>query len=156
MRASHQPIQIRTVSQSPHTPQEICEAFLRTELWPSFQGYGPLPGIRSAAFEVQTPGWTGSVIRVRNTDGSSHAEEITRWDPEQGISIRFRDFASPVRHLATHFTEEWHFRRTAEGTEVTRIMEMHPRNWLGAWLLRPISRLMKQAFEHHNRKLAAS
>ncbi|MDX1905453.1 MAG: SRPBCC family protein [Bacteroidia bacterium] len=148
------PILIHTVSGSPHSPEEICAAFLRTEEWSTFQGSGPLPGIRRAAFEVKTPGWTGSVIRVHNTDGSSHAEEITRWDPERGISIHFRNFASPVRHLATHFTEDWHFLRTAGGTEVTRTMTMYPRHWLGALLLRPISRLMKQAFEAHNRKLA--
>ena len=39
----------------PLTPDEIAEQILDITNWPDFQGYGPLPGIKTAEFEVRTP-----------------------------------------------------------------------------------------------------
>ena len=57
-------------------PEDIARQILDLTKWPEFHGYGPIPGIKVAEFEVQTPGIVGSRIRVTNQDGSSHIEEI--------------------------------------------------------------------------------
>ena len=64
----------------PLRPNEIAEQVLDITNWPDFEGYGPLPGNTSAEFEVRTPEFVGSRIRVENTDGSSHVEEIVEWE----------------------------------------------------------------------------
>ena len=64
-------------------PEEIARQILDLDLWPGFEGYGPLPGIRAAEFEARTPEVVGTRIRVTNTDGSSHVEEIVEWEPDR-------------------------------------------------------------------------
>lgn len=123
--------------------------FLNIERWSEFKGYSILPGIKSARFETQKPEWKGSRIRVQNTDGSSHVEEIIEWDVEHKIALKFQEFDSPLRTLATHFIETWTFRKSANGTNISRSMIMYPKNWIGWLMLLPISRLMKKAFEKH-------
>ena len=59
-------------------PERIAEQILDLGLWPGFRGYGPLPGIRAAEFEARTPEVVGTRIRVMDTDGSVHVEEIGR------------------------------------------------------------------------------
>ncbi len=143
------PVEIQisgVVSQSPH---EICEEFLNLRRWPEFKGYSILPGIKKAEFEVKTPAVVGSIIRVQNTDGSSHVEKIVAWDVDNQISMRFQDFSPPLQRLASHFIETWTFRPVGGGTEVTRKMLMFPKGWLGWVVLQPISRLMKKAFVEH-------
>jgi hypothetical protein len=36
-------------------PKRVAEQILDLDLWPGFEGYGLLPGIRTAEFEVRTP-----------------------------------------------------------------------------------------------------
>lgn len=143
------PIDIELTGIVRQSSQEICEEFLNLRRWPEFKGYSFLPGIKKAEFEVKTPAVVGSIIRVQNTDGSSHVEEIVVWDVDNQISMRFQDFSPPLRGLATHFVETWTFRPVGGGTEVTRKMLMVPKGWLGWVVLRPISRLMKKAFLQH-------
>jgi hypothetical protein len=45
-------------------PEEIARQILDLSKWPEFHGYGPIPGIRTAAFAVHTPGVVGTRIRV--------------------------------------------------------------------------------------------
>jgi hypothetical protein len=140
-------IEIKITAHLRKTPQEICAELLDTGRWPEFQGYSILPGIRNAHFETQTPGMVGSRIKVQNTDGSSHIEEIVEWDAARKVMLKFQEFESPLRNLATHFLETWEFRPSEAGTKVTRRMAMYPKGLPGWLLLLPISRLMKKAFE---------
>lgn len=141
------PIEIKIIGVVRRSPQEISADILDTKRWPEFTGYAFLPGIEEAHFETQTPDVVGSRIKVRNTDGSTHIEEIVEWGLPNRLALKFQAFESPVKHLATHFLEVWAFRQTADGTEVTRSMTMYPKGIAGAILLVPISRLMKKAFE---------
>jgi hypothetical protein len=129
------------------TSPEICLEFLDTERWSEFKGYSFLPGIEHAHFETKTPEIIGSRIKVRNTDSSSHVEEIIEWDVQKRVALRFQEFDSPLKHLASHFIETWTFHPVSGGTEVTRAMSMYPKGVLGWLMLKPISRLMKKAFE---------
>jgi hypothetical protein len=141
------PISIQIQRTNKRSSEEICSAFLDTERWSEFEGYSILPGIEHAQFEVRTPEYVGSRIKVQNKDGSGHVEEIMEWDTTRKVVLKFQDFTPPLKHLATHFIETWEFQKTAAGTLTIRRMDMFPIGFMGWLTLLPISRLMKKAFE---------
>ncbi len=141
------PIEIKVHGRTQKSSQEMCETFLDTERWSEFTGYSILPGIKAAHFETRTPTVVGSRVKVFNTDGSSHVEEIIEWDVVNKIAMKFQEFDPPLKHLATHFIEEWSFSTSNHETEVTRKLTMYPKGIFGWLMLQPISRLMKKAFE---------
>jgi len=141
------PIKIKIVGRIRKSSQDVCAQFLDLERWPDFKGYSILPGIQSAIFEIKTPAILGSRIKVQNTDGSSHVEEIIQWDTTSGIAMKFENFSPPLQRFASHFIEMWEFRPAAGGTDVIRSMLMYPKNALGWFILFPISKLMRKAFE---------
>lgn len=147
------PIEIKIHGHTQKTSQEICSTFLDTERWSDFKGYSILPGIKNASFEIRTPTLAGSRIKVQNTDGSSHVEEIIEWDETSKIVLRFQEFNSPLKKLATHFIETWSFGKSNSDTDVTRSMTMYPKGLIGWLLLMPISQLMKKAFEKNSTQL---
>ena len=150
------PIEIEIHGHTQQSSQDICLALLDTARWPEFTGYSILPGIKSARFEVRTPNIVGSRIKVQNTDGSSHVEEIVEWDVVNRVALKFQEFQPPLKHLATHFLETWRFEKSANGTDVSRSMAMYPKGWLGWLMLLPISYLMKKAFERNLSQLGDS
>ena len=146
------PVEVKIAGHIRKSSAEICQEILDTERWSEFKGYSILPGIKSARFEVKTQELIGSRIRVQNDDGSSHVEEIIEWDVANRIALRFQEFDSPLRRLATHFIETWEFRKSSAGTDATRTVRMYPRGVLAWMMLIPISRMMKKAFEAHLRQ----
>ncbi len=131
------------------TPKDIAHKILDVAKWPEFKGYAFLPGIKHAEFEVQTPGIVGSRIRVINTDGSSHVEEIVEWQPDQRLTMMLKDFSPPLSWLATGFEETWEFIRLHHGTEVTRSFKVNARSSLTRICLLPISWFLKKAVARH-------
>ncbi len=146
-------IQITGTSTLPS--EEICELILDVSLWSSFKGCGPLPGIRSAFYDVRFPSIVHSKISVQNTDGSMHIEEIIEWDPQRRIVFLLKDFTSVLKNFATHFVEVWEFERKAEITHIKRTIAMYPSGILGSLLLIPISALMKKALEKNIKEITA-
>lgn len=130
-------------------PEEIARQILDLSKWPEFQGYGMLPGIRSAEFETRTAEIVGTRIRVTNTDGSRHVEEICVWDLPRRLEMRMRDFSPPLSRLATEFLERWDFSRDEQQTEVTRSFAMFPTSSLARPALWLISRLLRKAVARH-------
>lgn len=145
------PIEIRVTARSPKSPRELCAEFLDTDRWTEFEGYLFLPGVRRAEVETRTPVMVGTRIRVQNTDGSAHLEEIIEWDAPRRIAVKFGEFQPPLSHLATHFIEAWDFRETGAGTHVVRTMRMYPKSVFGWLALRLVAILMKRAFEKQMR-----
>jgi hypothetical protein len=139
------PLRISIHGFSSQSPQAVCAAFLDFSRWPQFSGYGPLPGIRSAAFEARTPELAGSRIRVHNTDGSSHVEEIVEWMDGQRITLRFDEFQPPLSRIASHFIERWELAPSGGGTRITRSLEFYPTGFAGRMLLIPIAWMMRRA-----------
>jgi len=137
----------------PLSPQQVADQILDLTNWPKFNGYGPLPGIRSAEFERRTPESIGTRIRVTNTDGSSHVEEIVEWRPEERLRLRMEGFSPPLSRLATHFSETWEFRREQDATLVTRSFELHPRSAMATPALWLIARLLKRAIDRNLRQM---
>ncbi len=136
----------------PLAPGDIASRILDVARWPDFAGSWPIPGIAAAEFEVRTPGVVGSRVRVTNTDGSSHVEEIVQWQPGESLRLQMKEFSPPLSRLATEFVESWAFRRLGGATRVTRSFELHPKSgwtrpvlWLIAWLLkRAIARHLRE------------
>lgn len=131
------------------TPEEIAEQILDVTKWPDFQGYGPIPGIKTAEFEIRTANVVGSRIRVTNLDGSTHVEEIMLWRPEERIQLHMQNFSPPLSRLAAGFVETWEFQRVGNKTKVLRSFEMNAKSiaaWPVLWL---ISFVLKQAIDRH-------
>ena len=134
-------------------PEEIARQILDLTKWPEFHGYGPIPGIKVAEFEVQMPGIVGSCIRVTNTDGSKHVEEIVEWQPDHRLQLHMKDFSAPLSRLATRIEETWEFERIGNETKVTRSFQMHAKSVLALPLLWMISFLLKRAIARHLREM---
>jgi Polyketide cyclase / dehydrase and lipid transport len=139
----------------PLAPEDIAGRILDVARWPDFAGCWPIPGITAAEFEARTPGVVGSRIRVINTDGSSHIEEIVEWQPDRRLQLRMEQFSPPLSRLATEFLESWAFRRLGGATRVTRSFELHPKSPVARPVLWLISLLLKRAIARHLREMSA-
>jgi hypothetical protein len=138
-------------------PAEVCFArILDVERWPSFRGFGPIPGIRSARFRRRTPEVVGSEIEVVNLDGSSHVEEVVEWRAPSRIVMRMAGFSPPLAGLASHFVETWSLAPSAGGTRVTRRFELVAASWRGRLVLPVIAWLLGRASARHLRELDAA
>jgi hypothetical protein len=134
-------------------PADIAGRILDLANWTDFKGYAVLPGIKAAGYEVRTPGVVGSRIRVTNTDGSSHVEEIIEWQPDRSLRLRMNEFSAPLSRLATEFQESWAFHRLDKGTRVTRSFELHPKSAIARPALWLISLLLRRAIAWHLRQM---
>lgn len=137
----------------PLTPDEILRQILDVSNWTEFQGYGVLPGIKQAEFAVRTPEIVGSKIKVTNSDGSSHVEEIVEWHPDRRLTLQFQEFSPPVSRLAKRFDEIWDFERLSTGTRVVRSFELYAKSALTWPVLWAISILLKRAVARHLRQM---
>lgn len=124
--------------------------------WREFTGYGPLPGITCAEYERHTANMVGSRIRVQNTDGSTHVEEITVWEPGVQVAMRLGEFTPPLCYLATHFTEEWSFADDHGVTRVTHSFALFPKYTVTRPLLWLIAQLFQRAIARHLTNMAAA
>ena len=136
-------------------PDVIAHQILDLSEWPSFVGYGPLPGVKRAEFEVKRPEIVGTRIRVWNTDGSSHVEEIVEWEPERRLRLHMHEFSPPLSRLATSFYELWEFTRDGGQTLVIRSFELNARSALTRPILCLIAILLRKAIARHLNALSA-
>ena len=149
-----QPIQFSCQSQLSLTPVEIADQILDLSKWPDFTGYGPLPGIEAAEFDIKTADVVGTKIRVTNADGSSHVEEIVVWDPPRRLQLHLTDFSPPLSRLATSFDETWELERHGDNTTVVRAFALHPTSNVTRPALWLIAQLLQKAVSRHLRQLA--
>lgn len=147
------PITFSCSAALPKAGADIAASILDVANWTDFKGYGVLPGIKSAMYEVQTPGIVGSRIRVTNTDGSSHVEEIIEWDPKHSLRLQMNEFSPPLCRLATQFLESWTFQQSGSKTTVTRAFDLYPRSALVRPVLWLLSLLLKRAITKHLRQM---
>jgi len=134
-------------------PADIAGRILDLAHWTDFTGYAVLPGIQAAEFEVRTPGVVGSRIRVTNTDGSRHVEEVVEWQDDKLLRLRLTEFSAPLSRLATEFVESWASEREGTATGVTRSFELHPKSGLARPVLWLIAFLLKRAIARHLRQM---
>jgi len=143
------PITFECNQSLPLAPEAIAEQILDLKRWPDFRGYGPLPGIKTAEFELRTPNVVGSRIRVINTDGSRHMEQIVEWQPTSRLRLHMHEFAAPLSHLAVEFFETWSFQGGRDETQVCRTFELWPRSNFTRPALWMISLLLRRAIDRH-------
>jgi hypothetical protein len=134
-------------------PEDIAKQILDLTKWPDFHGYGPIPGIKSAEFDFQTPNIVGTRIRVTNLDGSSHVEEITEWQPDHRVRLEMKEFSPPLSWLASTFEEIWDFERMEDQTKVSRSFRLHAKSRLARCLLWLMSFLLRRAIARHLREM---
>jgi hypothetical protein len=147
------PITFTCAETLPLAPEDIARQILDLSKWADFHGYGPIPRIKDAEFDVQTPGIVGSRIRVTNRDGSSHVEEIVEWEPDHCLRLEMKEFSAPLSRLATGFEETWEFKRTGDETHINRSFRLHPKSLLARLLLWVISFFLKRAIARHLREM---
>lgn len=133
----------------PLRPEEIASQILDLTKWRQFDGYGPLPGIKEAAFETKTAEIVGTRIRVTNRDDSTHVEEIVEWEPTRRLRLHMHEFSLPLSRLAMSFDEIWQFERVGDRTHVVRSFDLHPRSALTRPLLWLLSFLLRRAIARH-------
>lgn len=150
------PITFNCTSTLSLAPEEIAGQILDLANWTGFSGYGPMPGIKTAAFETRTPGVVGTRIKVTNTDGSSHVEEIVEWEPDRRLRLDMKEFSAPLSRLANGVVETWEFERLDNGTRVVRSFEMHPKSFITRPVLWLISFLLARAVARHLRQMGGS
>lgn len=154
MNFAMQPIVFSCQRTIPKSGTEIAAEIANMERWSEFDGYGPLPGIERAEYELRTETMIGSRVRVRNRDGSTHVEEFYEWDPGHKISMKLHEFSPPLSRLATHFLEEWTFVPQGSATHVTRTFQLFPKSSFTRPLLWIISLLFRRAVAHHLAQMA--
>jgi hypothetical protein len=137
----------------PLAASEVCMAIVQVERWPEFEGYGLVPGIAQAHYELRTESMVGSRVRVRNTDGSTHTEEIIVWHPDDRVTIRMSDFSRPLTWFADHFIEDWRLSPQDRSTLVARTFHLHPKNAIGRGVLWFASLFLRKAVARHLRRL---
>lgn len=136
----------------PLSPDEIGRQMLDLSNWPQFNGYGPIPGIQSATFEIRTPDVVGTRIQVTNRDGSRHVEEIVDWQPDR-IEMHMKDFSPPLSKFASRIEEVWTSELGSEGTNVTRTFHLYPKTFLSKVMLRIITFFLKRGIARHLRDM---
>lgn len=140
----------------PKSAEEISLEIADLDNWPDFTGYWVLPGIKEAKYEKRTAEMVGSRISVCNLDGSTHTEEIYKWDPALELGLKLMDFSPPLNRLATHFLEEWHFKAMENGTMAKRSFELYARSRASRPFLWLISRMFRRAIRKHMSHIADS
>lgn len=140
------PIEFKVEKTIKNSPSEICENVLDVSTWSSFDGYGFLPGIEKAFYERRNDELVGSRIRVKNSDGTEHLEEILEWETNKKLVMKIYDFPTALSYMATHFIEEWNFKKLAKDeTLVTRKFQIYPTSFLTRPLLGQIAGFMERA-----------
>lgn len=136
-------------------PEKICEKVLDVANWSDFDGYGILPGIEKAEFEKRTKAIDGSRIRVTNSDGSEHIEDIIEWDLGKRLGMKMHEFPTTLSYIATHFIEDWNFEESSDNeTLIIRKFELYPTSFLTRPVLRQISSLLRKGVEKHLDQIA--
>jgi hypothetical protein len=129
--------------------EEIAAGILDLSKWPEFEGYGVLPGVKSATFELKTPEIVGTRIRATDRDGSTHVEEIVEWAPDRQIKLRMSDFSPPLSRIATCFEETWLFDRQDDRTQAVRQFALFPKSAVARPPLWVVAQLLKRAIARH-------
>jgi hypothetical protein len=148
------PIEFEVEKTIKSSAKEICEKVLDVTEWSNFNGYGLLPGIEKAEFEKQTDKMIGSRIRVKNSDGSEHIEEILEWELGEKIVMKIHGFPTTLSFMATHFIEEWNFEKLGKDEMlVTRKFHLFPVSFLTRHFLKQTAILFETAIAEHLDKI---
>lgn len=130
-------------------PRYIFDSFMQIEKWNDFKGLGIIPGIKNANFIIKTDSIKGTIICVKNSDGSSHKEEILAFEKDTYLKIKMYDFSKPLSYFASFFIEEWSLKKIEDGYKLERSMTLHSKGMISKFILKVISLTLKKAIYVH-------
>ncbi len=135
-------------------PDVVWAELTAIENMTSFVGFGPIPGIKSAAWLSGDGASLGAVRRVTNRDGSTHKEAIVEFEPGRCVEDRIYDFDSPVRFLLKEIRDRFVLASAGAGTRLERrVIFVAKGPW--AWpATRLLSALFRRAAERQHAVLA--
>jgi hypothetical protein len=125
------------------------------DAWPSFPGFGPVPGIVEATLANGAEIGVGSRIRVTNTDGSVHHEVIQAFEVGRHLTIQM-ELTPPASYVMAGIEERVDVEAHGEGTRITRRFTVRPRWFFTApiaWLI--AHGFLHRAVERHNAAVRA-
>jgi hypothetical protein len=140
----------------PKSGVEISLEIANMDKWTEFTGFWILPGIKEAKYEKRTAEMVGSRIAVCNMDGSTHTEEIYKWNPSRELGLKLMEFSPPLNRIATHFLEEWEFKAMDGGTMAKRSFALYAKSRASRPFLWIISLLFRRAIKKHLAQMAQS
>jgi carbon monoxide dehydrogenase subunit G len=136
-------------------PQSVWRLLTDIHKMPMFSGFGPIPGIQSARWVVGESCLEGAARQVRNTDGSTHIEDVVIAAPPSRLEDRIHGFTSPFRLLVREVRDRFELvpKDGATVLERTFAIELKSPVWLPvAAMLVP---LLRQAVRRHHRAIIA-
>lgn len=146
---STKPFRFSVNAQVELSPAEVMDQILEVSRWSDFPGYGFIPGIDKAQFQVWCDEIVDSRILVENTDGSRHVEEVVDYVSEQRICFEMKEFDSVVAHLVDHIEETWTLEADSKKTSLTRTFALHSAHWVARPLVWVVSQMLKRAVLRH-------
>lgn len=148
------PITFECSIETKKSANKICTNMADVTLWKDFNGYAMLPGIDEAVYELKTENMLGSIINVKNSDGSKHDETITKWNHGVQVEMLMNGFSAPLSKLSTHFVEEWSFNTIHDSTIVKRQFKLYAKSTFTKPFLWLISLLFRQAIKKHLKEIS--
>ncbi|MEE9429493.1 MAG: hypothetical protein V3V16_00530 [Melioribacteraceae bacterium] len=134
-------------------PEEFIDNIFDESSWLDYEGYGFLPGIKNVDISNYSKDRIGTKFHLTNTDGSKHVESVIEYIPGELLVLEFSEFKKPLKNLASHFIETFHFERVGDRTNLVRTFQIFPSNVIGTVLLSVISIFLKKAIRKHLDKI---
>jgi hypothetical protein len=133
-------------------PEILLDFIASEDGFLSFGGFGPVPPIKTIAFEKGNAKQAGSVLRVTNGDGSTHRETITGYEPGRLFSVRVDELSSVFGKLVAFGDERYELQPEGEGTALFRVFAFELRTPLVLPLMIPIVHgFIRGALRRHHR-----
>jgi len=122
-----------------------------------FVGFGPIPGIQSAAWIDGDQLAEGNRRAVTNTDGTTHLETVVRVDPPRLIVDRIHDMTSPLRVFVREIEDRFELEPTAEGgTLMVRTFDVHLKSRAFLPIAALLGPALRRALHRHHRSMSGS
>lgn len=136
------------------SPERTFATITATDNMQSFVGYGPIPGILEVRLEGELG--VGGQLHVKNTDGSTHREQIEVFEPARCYQLRIGHFDSPMRLLTSHAIERLEFFSEGDGCRVERTFRFSLTSPLASPLALPLVRVFfARALDRNHERLRA-
>ncbi len=120
---------------------------------PTFIGFGPIPGIVGARWLTQGEIRLGAVREIRNTDGSTHREEVVTFEPGRAYEDRIDEFSSPLRWLVRQCSDRFEFEKTGSGAKLRRSFRIELRSPLLMPVALVLRGFMRKAIDRHHLRI---
>jgi hypothetical protein len=134
-------------------PCLILDEMMHVENWSSFQGEGIIPGIKQASFVKKMDTHIGCIIKVENSDGSSHIEEFLEYEKDRYLKIKMHQFSKPLSLFAEYFIEEWLFEKQEFTYFLNRTLTLYGKGFFSNLFLSLVAKFLKKAIEKHTQFL---